>query len=246
VAGVFITRGMTVSIPPDGLQVQVRPDGSLEASPLVIHVRTDVAHTWMAIARSHMTESQAARSDRIQAWESDNEQAKAAALDREAVAAMQAIMAAAIAVDAFYARIQLHVKVPEDQRKAWLRNRTARYKQVSEVIRVAGNLKPNEMKSIRKSLEELYRFRGWAVHPPQDLRAPVSHPDHNVGVEWRFVAFRADNAAAAVAVAMSLFQQLAARADRVTIPEVRKYLQSLDRELKQILGDDAPGADESA
>jgi len=46
---------------------------------------------------------------------------------------MQAIMAAAIAVDAFYAMIWTHVDLPPDIANKWRAGRTARYSQVTEV-----------------------------------------------------------------------------------------------------------------
>jgi hypothetical protein len=52
---------------------------------------------------------------------------KAATLEREFEAAMQAIMAAAIAVDASYALIRSHVHLPPSIVTKWRTNRTARY-----------------------------------------------------------------------------------------------------------------------
>jgi hypothetical protein len=44
----------------------------------------------------------------------------------------------------------------------------------------------------------LFRFRDWAVHPPADFRQPVLHPDLQVGVDQRFLAFSSLNADRAV------------------------------------------------
>jgi hypothetical protein len=50
-----------------------------------------------------LEDSKVKQLERIEAWKGTNQKAKAAALEGEFETSMQAIMAAAIAIDAFYA-----------------------------------------------------------------------------------------------------------------------------------------------
>ena len=79
---------------------------------------------------------------------------------------MQAVVAAAIAVDALYAVLQGHVQIPEELLKKWRERRTARYSQVAEIIRRAFNLKRNGVRQLLENLKKIYRLRDLAVHPP--------------------------------------------------------------------------------
>lgn len=111
-AGVFITRGMTVSIPAGGLKISLGADAP---SPSVtLHVHFDVCPTWCELAMAHLQTAKSGEADRKVAWQAAEEtenvvNEKARTLEREFESSMQAIMAAAIALDAFYAVLQPHV-----------------------------------------------------------------------------------------------------------------------------------------
>src|SRR2546426_8136310 len=111
-AGVFISRGMTVAIPPGGLVISLDEAGN-PVGNLNLHVHFDVCPTWLEIALRHLEEAKANRLLRIEAWKGTDEDAKAAALEREFEASMQAIMAAAIAIDAFYAVMQTKAELAD-------------------------------------------------------------------------------------------------------------------------------------
>jgi hypothetical protein len=98
---------------------------------------------------------------------------------------MQAVMAAAIAIDAFYALIQTHVQLPSSLITQWRTIRTARYTQVTEVLRRAFHLKQKGTAALRQNLKEIYRLRDLAVHPSGKIEAPILHPEIDVSVEWR-------------------------------------------------------------
>ena len=60
---------------------------------------------------------------------------------------------------------------------------------------------------LRKNLEEMFKFRDYAVHPPARFREPIMHPELGVGVEWRFIAFTASGSITAIRVALSIIKQ---------------------------------------
>jgi hypothetical protein len=137
-AGVFITRGMTITIPSGGLRISF---GAEAAEPTVtLHVHFDVCPTWCELAMRYLIleAAKAAAEARKIAWQMAEDtpaanDAKALALEKEFEASMQAVMAAAIAVDALYAALQGHIEIPEQPLKKWRERRTARYSQVAEV-----------------------------------------------------------------------------------------------------------------
>jgi hypothetical protein len=230
--GVFISRGMTVAIPPGGLTIALGPDGKPDAS-LTIHVRFDVCPTWCDLAHRHLADARARRIDRIAAWAGPNEDQKAASLEREFEASMQAIMAAAIAWDAFYSMIQPHVQIPPSLVKRWRINRTARYSQVTEVVRRGFRLKKNGVATLRQNLKEIYRLRDLAVHPAGRIEAPLLHPELNVGVEWRFANFRAHNAELVVTAATGMLWDLAHKG-KPTDPKILEYMGLLRQRLTEL------------
>ena len=184
---------MTVAIPTGGLTFGIGGDGNFTGN-LTLHVRFDVCPTWIELSLRHLEEAKAKRAHRQLAWAGTNEEQKASSLEREFESSMQAIMAAAIAIDAFYSIIQTHAVLPTSLVDRWRTKRTPRYSQVTEVLRRAFQLKTKGTAALRQNLKEIYRFRDLAVHPSGKIEAPIMHPELNVGVEWRFAHFRAHNA----------------------------------------------------
>jgi hypothetical protein len=230
--GVFISRGMTVAIPPGGLAIAFGSDGKAAPS-LTIHVRFDVCPTWCDLAHRHLADARARRTDRISAWAGPSEEQKAASLEKEFEASMQAIMAAAIAWDAFYSMIQPHVHVPPSLVRRWRTNRTARYSQVAEVARRGFHLNRNGAATLRQNLKEIYRLRDLAVHPGGKIEAPLLHPELKIGVEWRFAKFRAHNAELVVNAATGMLWDLAHNGNP-TDGKILQYMDTLRQRLTEL------------
>ena len=235
--GIYITRVMTVSIPQ--FSIRIGENGELESDPLTLHVRFDVCPSWVQIAKRHLDSALVARGSRDAAWQGTDESAKAQALEAEFEASMQAIMAAAIAWDAAYAVLREHVAIPQAMLDTWRKGRTARYTQVAEVVRRAFSLKPKGAALLRANLKELYRYRDLAVHPSGKIEAPLLHPELNLGMEWRFVYFRAANAEIAVQAAAAMLWDLANNG-KTKDPKVGEYQKALSTRLSEIFPAGAP------
>ena len=207
-AGVFISRGMTVGIPEGGLTITIGANGEPTGN-MTLEVRFDVCPTWCELAHKHLADAKLKRTERIAVWDGAIEEQKSVTLEREFEASMQAIMAAAIAIDAFYSIVQDHVNLPLKLVENWRSKRTPRYSQVTEVIRRGFHLKPKGTASLRQNLKEIYRWRDFAVHPSGKIQAPILHPEMDVGVEWRFACFRAYNAELIVYAATRILWDLA-------------------------------------
>jgi hypothetical protein len=239
-AGIFISRGMTVAIPAGGLTLAIGSDGTATGE-ITLHVRFDVCPTWVQLALRHLDDAKAMRSAREIAWAGTNEQEKAVALEREFEASMQAVMAAAIAVEAFYSLIQPHVQLPPGVAAEWRTKRTARYTRVTEVIRRAFGLTPTGTAALRRNLKEIYRLRDLAVHPSGRIEAPIVHPEINVGVEWRFAWFRALNAELVVNAATWILWDLA-HGGAPKDSAIQEYMATLRQRLEELFPDGHPSA----
>jgi len=238
-AGIFISRGMTVAVPPGGLTIGIGATGS-STSNVILHVRFDVCPTWTELALRHLDDAKARRTAREIAWAGTNEEDKAASLEREFEASMQAIMAAAIALDAFYSLMQTHVQLPPSLVTRWRTKRTARYSQVTEILRRAFHLKPEGTAVLRQNLKEIYRLRDLAVHPSGKIEAPILHPEINVGVEWRFAYFRAHNAELIVNAATRILWDLAHAGKPDS--KIQEYMAALRQRLAELFPTGHPTA----
>lgn len=231
--GVFITRGMKVSVPPGGLVLSTSPEGELTSS-LELHVLLDVFPYWLEIALHHLADVEARHDDVMRAWAQPDDEALVRTMEAEFTAAMQCMMAAAVAVDAFYAAVKRHIALPESLTVTWREKRTARHKQVAEVLRRAFMVKPDGARQLRRVLREAFRYRDLAVHPSAASAKPVWHPDLNFGAEWRFVAFRLHNARALTGATVSMIAQLVARPRKV-YPHLVTYAAAAGTRVKPIL-----------
>lgn len=217
--GVFISKGMRVGIPPGGLTIK---DGQL--SPVVLHAALDVVPHWLAIALKHLQVAGAEHVRLSPAWQEQANDKIARVLEAEFMASMQAVMAAAISMDAFYAGLKEHVIIPSATLDAWRQKGTARYKQVYETIRRGFKVRKEALPKVREALKEIYRFRDLAVHPDPKLAQPLKHPDLSVGTEWRFVYYRFENAKGLVNVSLSLIIQLL-NSPKPNNPDLKRYTQ---------------------
>jgi hypothetical protein len=158
----------------------------------------------------------------LQATSDGNKESVSVAMEAECKASMQAIAAAGIALDAFYASVKDRIQIPEALTLRWRANRTARYKQIGEVFRQAFNIGPRSAVLVRSTMREVFDFRDKSVHPPAVASRPVLYEELSVGTEWRFVTFRAHNARLATAAALSVVAQLLAR-PRTTHPSLVEF-----------------------
>lgn len=231
---------MTVAIPAGGLTIGIGDDGNFTGD-LTLHVRFNICPTWVELSLRHLEDAKIKRAEREAAWAGTNESLKGSALEREFEASMQAIMAAAIAIDAFYSIIQTHVVLPPSLVEQWRTKRTSRYSQVTEVLRRAFRLKTKGTTALRQNLKEIFRLRDLAVHPSGKIEAPILHPELNVGVEWRFAYFRAKNAEFVVNTATWILWDLA-REGKSKDTKIVEYTSNLKLRLAELFPNGHPNA----
>ncbi|MCX5955921.1 MAG: hypothetical protein NTW51_05810 [Cyanobacteria bacterium] len=149
---------------------------------------------WLQIAMEHLAESNKAHEEAVKAFDGDKTDDGSKWLIRELTSGMQCISAAAIAIDSLDSLTRGHIKIPKELRETWRKNRLSQAKQIFEVLRRAFLIEKKNLRTLRGGLIQLFKWRGWSVHPPADFSAPVLYDELNIGVDWRFVAFRAENA----------------------------------------------------
>jgi hypothetical protein len=160
--------------------------GDLAESSMTPELRTDIFDDWLQIAERASDESEAARREALDVPLGEDAAFTGAVL-REFEAAMIAITASAIALDAFFASVVEHA--PGARVSAGRREAT-----IFETFKRAFSLSHAQRQAGRQPLRDIFRFRGLAVHPSATWTAPIRHPVFNLGMEPRFVIFRAENA----------------------------------------------------
>ena len=240
-AGVFIMRGMRIRVPAGGLMMAVDAAGSPSMS-LTMELAVDLTPHWLSCAIEHLVAAKAARVEADACARRGDEQGMGAALQREVRASMQAIVGAATAFDAFYALLREYVPVPSDLSRRWRKNRTARHRQVLEVMKRALRLSGESFAGVQRVLAEVYRVRDMAVHPSAAFGSVVRHPGLPINSDWRLAAFRVENATAAVQSAVSIIAQSHGLVRdkhselRKHFLEVREGIEELVREFEQNTG----------
>jgi hypothetical protein len=196
------------------------------ASTPISQAYFDACPTWLELAVRHLSDAQVARNARIDAWRDADERSKTGSLEWEFEASIQATMASAIAIDAFYAVVQSKVPLPPSLIDEWRDKQAPRYVRISDVFGMAFSLEPTNVSSLAQALEEIFRFRDLAVDPSGKMDAQVLHPELGVGVEWRFAYFRYQNALLIVKATVRLIGELVTSDDRKDA-DIQKYVDAL-------------------
>lgn len=232
-SGLFITKGMLINF--DNFSLKIGDDGEIEVGQVSISTALDMCPYWLDIAYEHLLLTEQAHNDLMVAKELDNGEMIGKALSTEFTSGMQAIMASAIAIDAFYACIKERIEIHEDLIRVWRENKLSRYKQIVEVIRIASPMKHETVKEIRGHLKGIFHFRNMAVHPPSKKTLPLLHPELNKITDWRYVEFRYRNAKIITGDSLSIIAQIASRAHNDKFINLTPYFDALTSSLKPLL-----------
>lgn len=231
--GVFLVKGDSVSIP--SFSISIDEEGKINAEPVMLHTGIDMTPYWLNIAYQHLKATEIIHKKLMLAKEEKNDSLIGEFLKKESSSGMQAIMASGIAIDAYYASVKEHVKIPKSTAEAWKKNSTARYKQISEVIRMGFGLSASSSKSLREILKQNLTFRDKAVHPSAGTAKPFLHVELNKVTDWRYATFRLDNAKVIYGLTLSVIFQTVSKPSDKTPKSLRNYSDSLVVKLKPSL-----------
>jgi hypothetical protein len=174
---------------------------------------------WINIAWSNLTKTEYYHKKIIEQSNLGSEGKLGHYLQKEFQIGMQTIMAACIAMDAYYASIKPYSRISDDMVQIWRENKTARYKQIAETIRNVFKLPQGTFLEIRDSIKQGFELRDKAVHPKSGTDLPLRHPEAKVLSDWRFSTFRFVNAKAIVGNMLSIiYQTSTSKIDEHDIP----------------------------
>lgn len=221
--GIFISEGMTIKV--SGIDLAIGLDGTPTSSPFKFEVLLDVWPMWLDVAIDHAvlaTQAEAKLKEELGADVGMDETRKAELLIEQCTAGMVSICAAAFALDNFFSCIRDFVPRIATLEAEWAAAGTARHKRVSESMRRTFRVTNAGAKVLHRTVQEIFKFRDWAVHPPAELREPVYNDLIDAGTEWRFVAFRAAHASQIARVTSAFVSQVVA-APRPNNPALVKW-----------------------
>jgi hypothetical protein len=130
-----------------------------------------------------------------------------------------AVSASAFALDAFFASVVQHAPQARVSTRA-------RHATIFETFKRAFALSHGQVSALQAPLRMIFELRDTAVHPPATWAQPVLHPAFNLGMEPRFVQFRAENAINAHLLARRLVA-VCVRKPKARYPDLVKWCEPL-------------------
>lgn len=210
-----------------------------DVAEITFHTGSDMCSHWLKIAYDHLLMTEKASGALADAKKIGVDEDIGDALKLEFSSGMQAVVASGIAIDAFYASVKEYISIPPETAQAWREKKIARhrYKQISEMFRLAFHLNNVYEQSQRKFIKDVFDLRNKAVHPSSETSAPALHPQLNKLASWWYAAFRFQNAKAAVTSALVIIIRLAAspkKEDYVNL-DLAKYCRALVVKTKPLI-----------
>lgn len=211
VPGYLILEGMGIQIPVGGLVLTVGEDGVPAGEITAVRLRLDLWPNWLEIG-CRATDQAIEASQGLTPEASDS--VKTAALGAELEGGLVAVAAFAFSIDGFYDTVRNELGEHPDQ-AAWKKKRTARAAQVTETLRYHLKLGPKFSTQMRKLIDEVFGFRGRAVHPNGAWVAPNYRPEIDSGVHPHLLTFSGPHARHCRALTLVLLDQLLSQAAKV-------------------------------
>lgn len=224
-AGVFFLKGMPIRV--SNLRLIEDDSGEVQLDPIVLQLQYDVVPTWLHLAFQHLIESEMRCEEVQRIWQDPDEEAKVKALEAEFQAAMQACIASAIALDAFYACVKDTAGVPSSSARS-------RHAKIADTLGTAFRYRNEVAKKVSRVLGEIFSVRNLAVHPGANFKEPQFRPDLNVGVPWHFAQFRFELAKRAVHASLSIVAHLVSRSTTES-KALADYCQRTQRKVRPIV-----------
>lgn len=231
--GLFVTKGMKLDI--KEFSLSINDNGEIESNQITLHTGLDMCPYWLEIAFEQLLLTEKIHKNILKEKNKSNQEPLGILLQKEFSLGMQTIMAACIAIDAYYASIKEYANIPEDLSKKWRENGTARYKQIAETLKRTFSIPQNTFLQIREVLHQCFDLRDRAVHPKAGTDQPVLHPEANLISDWRYSVFRYVNAKTVVGHAISIIYQTARQNKKSRSPGLETTCDKHKNEIEPIL-----------
>ncbi len=190
---VLIFEGMKVGILDGDFTIQVNESGQ-PFSNLVLSTSYNVLPIWLRIAHNNIVLAHEANKNVKNNWD-ENPINQKSLLIHELTSSIQVFISCGISLDSLYDQLRPYAKITQNDIDTWKENRTKRASQICEVIRRVYKLNNETSKGFRTNIKSIIDYRDKAVHPDNSIKRACNRPDIPVGVDWRFSAYRYENAA---------------------------------------------------
>lgn len=227
--GVLIFEGMQVGIDKGDFTVEVNEKGQIK-SKLILSTSYNVLPIWIQIANNNIKLSYKAHCDIKEQW-NENVENRKFLLQSELTTSMQVFVACGIALDALYAQLKPFANISQTDQEGWRKNRTNRAAQIAEIIRRVYKLKNPIFDAFKKNIKSIIEFRDEAVHPTHTVKQTCTRPDIPIGVDWRFSAYRYENAAICYRRTMEMLIHLYEK--KTDIASVNENMENIFKTLKE-------------
>ncbi len=199
--GITFVKWSSLRIPAGGLAIGLNSDGESMTS-VVMETHIPMWIHWLDICHQHVKTTAGARKASLEARRRGETEAPHDSMHAEFQAAVQAISAAAFAMEAFSNTLDDLGVVNAETRERWAKKRPwAADKVVDTVLAACGN-SPSAID--RESIVKIFHARNGAVHPKVEFREAVLHPALKLGVDQALITYGAEHAAAAMSHAATL------------------------------------------
>lgn len=201
--GVFIVQGTNLRVSNISFSID-RATGEVTASPVQLETSIDVWSEWLQVAIDHAVAAAEIEDEAEVARGAGDDNTLGVLLRQVMREGVQAIAAAAFAIEGFQDGVHARMPVPDALLQTWRANGTAQHSRVAETLRRATKVTNKQSQALAAITASAFRFRRLAVHPSAQFASPAHHPRFSRVMEHKFVVFRAENAAAAARVAVEL------------------------------------------
>lgn len=191
--GVLIFEGMKVGVLPGDLTIHVNDAGQTRSN-LTLSTSFNVLPLLLRIAHDNIVLSHQANNDVKDKWNDDPDNQKRL-LIKELTASMQVFIASGIALDSLYSQLKPFANISRADIELSKNTDTKRSAHISQVICRVYKLNNKTSKAFNTNIKSIIKYRNMAVHPGNSIKPTCTRPDIPVGVDWRFSAYRYDNAA---------------------------------------------------
>lgn len=190
---VLIFEGMKAGILDGDFTIHVDESGQPHSN-VVLSTSYNVLPIWLRIAHDNIVLAHEANNNVKNDWDEDPANQKSL-LIAELTSSIQVFISCGISLYSLYDQLRPHANITQNDIDTWKQNRTKRSAQICEIIRRVYKLNNETFNGFRTNIKSIINYRDKAVHPDNSIKQTCNRPDIPVGVDWRFSAYRYENAA---------------------------------------------------
>lgn len=222
--GVLLFEGMKVGVLDGDFTIGMDETGNLKSN-LILSTSYNMLPVWLRIANENIKISNEAKKSLKDNWGEDASNQKEL-LIKELTPSIQVFVSCGIVLDSLYDQLRPYSNISRDDIHKWKEKRTKRSSQICEIIKRVYKLNNTTFKAYRDNIKSIIDFRDKAVHPDNSIKRACTRSDIPVGIDWRFSAYRYDNAIICYQRTMEMILYLY---------EIKSGISQVDQEMENII-----------